>query len=127
KLGVCVVMAAVSLAACGEEQMTGDLTGGGDGLGEAVIELTSVPTAVRCISIGLQRAPTDSPLQTKFSVMANASSANLPMGRLSTGFARFSGIAWDVDCADPTIGTLQPSWQAPSVDTSVALGMTTRV
>jgi alpha-tubulin suppressor-like RCC1 family protein len=95
---------------------------------EVVVELTTVPPAVRCIGIDVQRSPTDpAPVQKRFPVLANASSTNLNIGRLALGFARFNGRAWDVDCADPTINSLVPSWQAQPVETTIMLGATTRL
>jgi alpha-tubulin suppressor-like RCC1 family protein len=127
-LGMCTVLAAVSLVACGEEQKTNGGQGGDGDVGEVVIELTSVPAAVRCIAIDVARSPGDpAPVRTLFTVAANASSANLSLGRLALGFARFSGFAWDLTCADPAFPTAMPSWQALAVDSPVMLGIASHV
>ena len=109
--------------------------GGGDApsemeegpVGELSIELTVVPAAVRCIAIDVTRTPGSTPQRKTFSLMANAPSANLALGRFTLGPAQVTGFAWDVDCADPTFATALPSWQAPALSTNITLGATSKV
>jgi alpha-tubulin suppressor-like RCC1 family protein len=107
----------VGLAACGGENATPEA---GD-LGEITVEITTVPSAVRCIDITVRDSDTDPfPATTQFNVTGGQSSLKLTLPRLPAGFYTISGRAFDLACA--SIGNTLPSWDGDFMDVQVDPG-----
>jgi hypothetical protein len=89
-------------------------------LGSAELEVSTVPTGVRCIHVKAKGTTT---VTKSFSVTA-ATTVTLALGRVPLGDVVFEGTAYDVAC--PTNGTsapsAQPTWVADPITMEVFAG-----
>lgn len=115
-----------ALAAHGAAGCTSDSAAGAGGdVNTVEIALSVVPSGVQCVrvtaTVGTQTVTP--PLTT---VAAGSSSANISIGQLPAGNATFTGAAFNLPCAMVTGGTVA-NWIAPSVMTTLVLGVSNRV
>ncbi|MEO8903960.1 MAG: hypothetical protein ABI488_16650 [Polyangiaceae bacterium] len=113
--GALVCLAALPFAGCG-----GDPGNSGEPVGEAVLQLTSVPTGAQCLQVVGSSGVTFS---ATAAITAGASSASVSLGRLPLGSGTINASVFDVACS--AIATATPSWLADSQTTTFRAGVIT--
>jgi hypothetical protein len=94
--------------------------------GTVDLAITTAPTGVQCISVGILDGYTYQTLSAPtFPVTAGASTATLSLGRLGAGTYFLVPQAYDVACG--SIGTTTASWVSEGTTIQVRPGSTTKV
>lgn len=110
------LLAASSLMACG-----GAEPGGSDeSVGEAVVELSTVPAGAQCLQVVGTGA---SSFSLTVPLTAGASSASLSLGRLPLGSSTINASVYDVACA--SLAGASPTWVADTIGANFKVGWVT--
>ncbi len=123
-LVVAVMAAMIGMAGAGCQPAGGRPSENSDDTGQAVLQLTSIPSDVNCVRVtatGASRAAVNT-----VDVSAGASSASIPLSGLPLGKVTFYAEAFAGTCSTITVSSV-PGWVSDPVDASVVLGTVANV